>query len=199
MKKAITYLLPLMFLCILSGIAVGQTKTISGTVRDSSGNALPAVTVTVKGTKTTAVADAQGNFKIQAPAGATLVFSSVGYQPQEVSAERDVVNIQLANQSGQLNEVVVTGFGARTNTRKLAYAVQEVKGEDIVRANNANIINGLQGKVAGVMVNQGAGGPQSSSRIRIRGNTSISSSNTQPLFVVDGILIRPGITGADSW
>ena len=202
MKKVITYLLPLMFLCICGGVAMGQQKrTITGTVRDSSGNPLPAITVTIKGTKTSAAADAQGNFKIDVPAsGATLVFSGVGFESREVSAgTEDAISVQLQNQSGRLNEVVVTGFGSRTNTRKLAYAVQEIKGEEVAKANNANLVNSLQGKVAGVMVNQGAGGPQSSSRIRIRGNTSISSNNTQPLFVVDGVLIRPGITGADSW
>jgi iron complex outermembrane receptor protein len=95
--------------------------------------------------------------------------------------------------------VVVTGFGVKKQTRKLAYAVQEVKGEDLARANTPNIVNALQGKVAGVMINQGAGGPSSSSRIRIRGNTSITRNNTQPLFVVDGVLIKPGVSGADSW
>ena len=69
----------------------------------------------------------------------------------------------------------------------------------MTRANNANLVNSLQGKVAGVMVNQGASGPQSSSRIRIRGNASISSNNTQPLVVLDGVLIEPGTTGNDSW
>lgn len=202
MKKAIRYFLSLICLCMLSGVAAGQQKrTVTGTVRDSSGNSLPAITVTVKGTKTSAAADGQGNFKIDVPAsGATLVFSGIGFETKEVEAgSQDIVSVQMQNQSGRLNEVVVTGFGTRTNTRKLTYAVQEVKGEDIVKANNANVVNSLQGKVAGVMVNQGAGGPSSSSRIRIRGNTSISSNNTQPLFVVDGILIRPGITGADSW
>ena len=202
MKKALLYLLPLMFLCIFSGVAIGQEKrTITGTVRDTAGFPIPGVSVGVKGTKTSSAADANGNFRISVPAtGATLVFTSVGFESREVKTDNDdVVSVQLMNASGQLNEVVVTGFGARTNTRKLAYAVQEIKGEDVAKANNANLINSLQGKVAGVMVNQGAGGPQSSSRIRIRGNTSIASNNTQPLFVVDGVLIRPTTTGADSW
>lgn len=202
MKKAIIYLLPLMFLCILSGVAIGQQKrTITGNVRDSSGNTLPAVSINVKGAKTATTSDGQGNFKITVPgAGTVLVFTSVGYQRKEVKVgTEDAIGVNLQTQSGQLNEVVVTGFGARTNTRKLAYSVQQIGGEDITKTNNANIVNSLQGKVAGVMVNQGAGGPSSSSRIRIRGNTSISSGNTQPLFVVDGVLIKPGLTGADSW
>lgn len=202
MKKAFTYLLPLLILGLWSGFAIGQTnRTLTGVVRDSSGNTLQGVTVNVKGTKTSSVSDAQGNFKIAVPsAGSVLAFSSVGYTSKEVRVgSNNFVSVLLQSSSSQLNEVVVTAFGARTNTRKLAYAVQEVKGDEVTRTNNSNIVNALQGKVAGVMVNQGVGGPQSSSRIRIRGNTSISSNNTQPLFVIDGVLIRPGTTGADSW
>ncbi len=200
MKKAITYLLPLMFLCMLSGIAIGQKRTVTGTVKDTAGNSIPGVTINVKGTKTTSAADGQGNFKISVPtAGATLVFSSIGYATQELpTGSDDFVAVQLQTESGRLNEVVVTGFGTRTNTKKLAYAIQEVKGDELARAGTVNVINSLQGKVSGVMINQGAGGPSSSSRIRIRGNSNISG-NTMPLFVIDGVLIQPGTSGADSW
>lgn len=202
MKRVIVYLLPLLFLSLWSQVATAQARrTITGVVKDSSGNGLPGVTVNVKGTKTTSVSDAQGNFKIAASTSSpVLVFSSVGFTSKEVTPDNtNSVAVTLSVSTSQLNEVVVTGFGTRTNTRKIAYAVQEVKGEDITKTNSSNLVNALQGKVAGVMVNQGVGGPQSSSRIRIRGNTSISSTNTQPLFVVDGVLIRPGVTGADSW
>ncbi|MBC7422888.1 MAG: SusC/RagA family TonB-linked outer membrane protein [Ferruginibacter sp.] len=191
-----------MFLCIMGSVALGQQKrTITGNVRDSLGSGLSSVSINVKGEKTATTSDGQGNFKITVPGqGAIVVFTSVGFQRKEVKVgSEDAIGVSMQNVSGQLNEVVVTGFGTRTNTRKLSYSVQEVKGEDISKANNPNIVNSLQGKVAGVMVNQGAGGPTSSSRIRIRGNTSISSGNTQPLFVVDGVLIKPGLTGADSW
>ncbi|MES2892711.1 MAG: SusC/RagA family TonB-linked outer membrane protein [Bacteroidota bacterium] len=201
MKKAITYLLPLMFLCILSGVAMGQQKkTVAGSVKDSSGNSIPGVSINLKGTKVTSAADAQGNFKISVPAaGGTLVFTSIGFERMEVPTDGDdFVAVQLRNASGQLNEVVVTGFGTRTNTKKLAYSIQEVKGEELARAGTVNVVNSLQGKVSGVMINQGAGGPSSSSRIRIRGNSNISGG-TMPLFVVDGVLIQPGTSGADSW
>src|SRR5690606_31664713 len=77
-------------------------------------------------------------------------------------------------------------------------AVQNVEGNDLIRANSANVVNALQGKVAGVHIDQGTGGPMSSSRIRVRGNSSLSN-NTQPLIVIDGVLIRPSVSGADSW
>lgn len=202
MKKAIVYLLPLLFLCICGGTVFAQQKrTITGTIRDSSGSTIPGVSINLKGTKSSSAADAQGNFKITVPTGtaATLVFSSLGYSNQEVKiGSDDFVSVQLNGQSGRLNEVVITGFGTGTNTKKLAYAIQEVKGDELARAGTVNVVNSLQGKVSGVMINQEAGGPSSSSRIRIRGNSNISG-NTMPLFVIDGVLLQPGISGADSW
>ena len=200
MKKATTYLLPLLLLSMWSGFVFGQQKkVVSGTVTDSTGLAIPGVTILVKGSKTATAADGQGSFKISVPADATLVFSSIGFKSREIYVgDRDFVAVQLVNESGQLNEVVVTGFGTRTNTKKLAYAIQEVKGDELARASTVNVVNSLQGKVSGVMINQGAGGPSSSSRIRIRGNSNISGG-TMPLFVIDGVLLQPGATGADSW
>ena len=200
MKRANFFLLPFMLLCIFSGVAIGQQKrTITGSVKDSSGNTIPGVSINVKGTKLTSAADAQGNFKISvSEKEPVLVFSSVGYKMKEVKVGDDFVAVQMLVESGSMNEVVVTGFGIRSSTKKLAYSIQEVKGEEIARAGTVNVVNSLQGKVAGVMINQGAGGPSSSSRIRIRGNSNISGG-TMPLFVVDGVLIQPGASGADSW
>ncbi len=201
MRKKIIYLLPLMLLCMLGNFTWAQQKrTISGNVKDSSGNSISGISVNVKGTKTTAVTNGQGNFKIAVPApNSILVFTSIGYQLKETRiGTNDFLSVQLENASSQLNEVVITGFGTRTNSKKLAYAIQEVKGEEIARAGTVNAVNSLQGKVSGVMINQGAGGPSSSSRIRIRGNSNISGG-TMPLFVVDGVLIQPGTSGADSW
>ncbi|MEO6232418.1 MAG: SusC/RagA family TonB-linked outer membrane protein [Ferruginibacter sp.] len=200
MKKANFFLLPFMLLCIFSGVAIGQQKrTITGSVKDSSGSTIPGVSINVKGTKLTSAADAQGNFKISvSEKEPVLVFSSVGYKTREVKVDDDFIAVKMIVEPGSLNEVVVTGFGIRSSTKKLAYSIQEVKGDEIARAGTVNVVNSLQGKVAGVMINQGAGGPSSSSRIRIRGNSNISGG-TMPLFVVDGILIQPGATGADSW
>jgi len=200
MKRANFFLLPFMLLCIFSGVAIGQQKrTITGSVKDTSGNTIPGVSINLKGTKLTSAADAQGNFKISvSEKEPVLVFSSVGYKMKEVRVDEDFVAVQMVVESGSLNEVVVTGFGIRSSTKKLAYSIQEVKGEELARAGTVNVVNSLQGKVAGVMINQGAGGPSSSSRIRIRGNSNISGG-TMPLFVVDGVLIQPGASGADSW
>ena len=201
MKKAITYLVPLLLLCLWSGFAIGQARrTVSGIIKDSSGNSIPGATVQLKGSKSTTAADPQGNFKISVTsANAILVVTSIGYLPKEVRVgDEDFVSVLLESESRQLNEVVVTGFGTRTNLTKVPYAIQTVKGDELSRAGTVNVVNSLQGKVAGVMINQGAGGPSSSSRIRIRGNSNISGS-TMPLFVIDGVLLQPGTSGADSW
>lgn len=189
----------LVFLCAGSLLAMAQQKkTYSGIVRDDAGNPLPGITVQVKGTNTFATTDVNGAYSLStANANPKLLFTGVGFATQELEPEI-AVNVAMVVKANELNEVVVTGFGQKKSTRNLAYAVQEVKGEDIARAGQVNIVNSLQGKVAGVMINQGAGGPSSSSRIRIRGNASLSG-NTMPLVVIDGILLQPGATGADSW
>ena len=191
----------LLLICLFSTFAFSQErKTVSGVIRDNSGTALPGVTVTEKGTNNRVVTDANGNYTIKVGPQSTLVVSYVGFTPKEIAAsDPTTTSISLSSGENALAEVVVTGFGVRKETRKLAYSVSEVKGAELARANNANIVNSLQGKVAGVMINQGASGPQSSSRIRFRGNASISNNNTQPLVVLDGVLIEPGTTGNDSW
>jgi iron complex outermembrane recepter protein len=196
LNHALTYLFVL--LSITMGLA--QSRTVTGTVQDETGNGLPGVSFLVKGTNNGGATDASGKFRINVGSdNATLVFSSIGFLSKEVPVgNASILNVTLQEDTKLLNEVVVTGFGMTQETRKLAYAAQTVQGTDITRTNNANLVNALQGKVAGVMINQGTGGPMSSSRIRIRGNASLSP-NSQPLFVVDGVLIRPGTTGADSW
>lgn len=186
--------------CMWSSVLLAQTKTaVTGVVRDATGAPVAGATIKVKGTKTSVVSDETGHFSVKAAPGATLTFSSVGFLTKEVAvSDNGSVTVELATNNKELSEVVVTGFGVRQQTRKLAYSISEVKGEDLTRASPVNVVNGLQGKVAGVMINQGAGGPSSSSRIRIRGNSNISGS-TMPLFVVDGVLIQPGTSGADSW
>jgi iron complex outermembrane receptor protein len=198
MKKMYFKCLSLLLLTFFAIAAHAQT-IITGTVKDSSGP-MPGANVSVKGTQKATQTDGDGKFSISASSNETLVFSAIGFLRQEILVGSNKnFNISLKEDSKSLEEVTVTtGFGVKQQTRKLSYSIQEVKGEDLVRANEQNIVNALQGKVAGVMINQGSGGPQSSSRIRIRGNSSLSP-NTQPLVVIDGVLIQPGVTGADSY
>lgn len=194
----------LLLIAVLLAVACQQVyaqarKTVTGTVTDAKGGNLPGVTVSEKGTKNGGVTDQNGSYRLNVSPSATLVFSYVGYLKKEVPvASGAVYNVMLEEDAKALGEVVVTGFGQRKSTSKLSYAITEVKGDDLVRANSPNIMNALQGKVAGVFINQGNGGPMSSSRIRIRGNSSLRP-NTQPLVVIDGVIIEQGTTGGDSW
>ena len=194
-------LLLMSVLTLLGTYASAQDKKIlNGSVSDSAGRGIPDVSVLVKGTTTGSVTDGQGNFTLSVPASAsTLEFSSTGYTSKEVKiGSRTTINVALSSANTALTEVIVTGFGVRKDTRKLSYSATEVKGSEITKTNNVNFVDALQGKVAGVLIGQGAGGPSSSAKIRIRGNSRLDP-NTQPLVVIDGILIEPGVTGADSW
>lgn len=201
MKQTKHWLLLFLIFCAWSMATMGQTgRAVSGTVRDSLGNGLSGISFTVKGTRISGATDNSGNFRINVPApSSVLVFSGVGFLSQEVKVSgQSELSVVMRNSSSSLNEVIVTGFGTRQNTRKLTYAATEVKGSELTRANNTNFVDAMQGKVAGVFVSQGTGGPSSSARIRIRGNSRLDA-NTQPLIVIDGILIQPTTTGADSW
>lgn len=194
-------LVSLLLLLLGSTWSMAQDKkTVSGTVVDKDQNPIPGASYLVKGTNNGGATDANGKFTVNVPSSTSIiVISSIGFLSQDITVgNASQLSVTLEEDTKSLNEVVVTGFGVPTETRKLAYAAQTINGQDLTRTNNANMVNALQGKVAGVMINQGTGGPMSSSRIRIRGNASLSP-NTQPLFVVDGVLIRPGTTGADSW
>jgi iron complex outermembrane receptor protein len=198
MKKRLQFLSVVFTLAALT--AYGQT--VKGRVTAAQDNsALPGVSVVLKGTSVGTTTDADGNYSIAVGTNdnAILSFSFIGFTTQEVPVGgRTAIDVVLVEDAMQLSEVVVTAFGEKKEVGKVSYAIQDVKGGELTRANNANIVNALQGKIAGVHIDQGTGGPMSSSRIRIRGNASLSS-NTQPLFVVDGVLIRPTVTGADSW
>ena len=170
-----------------------QEKTITGQVTDENDEGLPGVNVLVKNTTTGTVTDVNGNYRLNAPDDATiLVFSSVGYTTEEVEIDnRSVINISLAPDIQALSEVVVTAFGIEKEKKALSYAVQEVEGESMAAVGNTNLVNSLQGKVAGVIVKQISGAPGSPSRITIRGSRSFVGNN-EPLYVVDGLPISSG-------
>ncbi|RBL92613.1 SusC/RagA family TonB-linked outer membrane protein [Chitinophaga flava] len=169
--------------------AYAQTRTITGKVTDArDGTTLPGVNIVIKGSSKGTVSGADGAFKLEAPSGATLLFSFVGYANQTVTTDASgtplVIKLQGSNQS--LNELVVTALGIKRDKRTLTYATQEVKGASIVEAKQNNLVNALSGKVAGVQITNSSGMPGSSARIVIRGNSSLTGEN-QALMVIDGI------------
>lgn len=189
------------FFC-LSVPAFAQNKTVSGKVTDAQGGAgLSGVSVIVKGSKTGTSTDGSGTYSLSVPNGATLVFSSVGFQNQEVAVgDRTTIDVVLTAMSGNnLNEVVVVGYGT-VRKRDLTSAVSSVRAKDFNQGVMAAPDQLIQGKVAGLQVVTNSGAPGAATTIRIRGNSSIRSGNN-PLFVVDGIpldgrLARPGFSPA---
>ncbi|WP_375239441.1 SusC/RagA family TonB-linked outer membrane protein [Aurantibacter sp.] len=175
-----------LFLAFVVQLTFAQEKTISGVVSDENSLPLPTATVLVKGTANGTSTDFDGNYSITANTGDVLVFSYVGYADQEVAvgAENTIsVTLQL---DSQLEEVVVTAFGIKRKKDEVTTAYQEVGTEDLVKANNPNIVNSLSGKVSGLQITQTSNGVDGDNRIVLRGNRSISGSN-EALIVIDGV------------
>ncbi|MEX0289136.1 MAG: SusC/RagA family TonB-linked outer membrane protein [Flavobacteriaceae bacterium] len=188
MNKKLHYFLMIVSLLCLQ-LAVAQSTTVSGTVADDSGTPLPGVNVVEKGTSNGTSTDFDGNYTINVSSGATLVFSSLGYSTREIPVGgQSTINVTLTEDASQLDEVVVTALGIRKETKALGYSLTEVGGEELSTIKTPNAINSLQGKIAGVNITQNATGAAGSSRVIIRGSSSLSGNN-QPLYVVDGIPI----------
>ncbi|WP_090107461.1 SusC/RagA family TonB-linked outer membrane protein [Chitinophaga sp. CF118] len=168
-------------------LAHAQENRISGVVTSKSdAQRIPGAIISVKGTSRGTQADADGKFSIVASATDTLRFSFIGFTPiDQVAGNSKTINIALESTESQLHEVVVTALGITKEKRSLGYAVQELKSKDIAEAKETNLVNALAGKLAGVTVTNSQGN-LGSSRIIIRGETSIAGNN-QPLFVIDGL------------
>ena len=171
--------------------AMSQSRQISGTVTNAKGQPVPAATITEKSTNNTVVAKDDGTFTITVSVkNPRLVISSVNYKSQEVPLSSESAYTITLQEGGDLSEVVVTALGIRREKKALGYSSQEVKGDALVASKQTNIVNALQGKIAGVQINSGGGAPGQGSRIIIRGIKSLSGDrNNQPLFIIDGILI----------
>ena len=162
-----------------------QEQTVSGTVTDGSEPIIGA-TVKVKGDKSLgAVTDLDGHFTLHVKPGTIIEVSYVGYKTQTLKAQEGMA-IVLKEDAKALDEVVVTALGIKRDRKALGYGVGEVKGEELKKAKETNVINSLAGKVAGLVVSQTAGGASGSTRVVLRGNTEMTGNN-QPLYVVDGV------------
>ena len=163
-------------------------RTVQGVVVDAAGEPLIGVNVVIKGTSSGAITDIDGHFSLQASEGDALEFSYVGYATQTlpVPADNRQLNITLEEDSRQLNEVVVTALGIKKEAKSLSYNVQQVSNNEITRVADANFVNNLAGKVAGVTINSTASGVGGSSRVVMRGAKSLNGNNNA-LYVVDGI------------
>ncbi|ADB39428.1 SusC/RagA family TonB-linked outer membrane protein [Spirosoma linguale] len=167
-------------------------RTLTGRVTDEKSEGLPGVSVILKGTQRGTVTDADGQYKLDVPDGAsTLVFSFVGYLPQEVSVGNQTsINVSLKTDSKVLDEIVVIGYGT-TRKSDLTGAVTGVKEAQLQERPAPSLNQALSGRMPGVQVNTNSGRPGGRTTVRIRGFSSINSSNN-PLYVVDGVMLPQG-------
>lgn len=178
---------------------------VSGTVKNAAGETLPGVAISVLGTTVGTVTDIDGKYKLSVPEGSTLVFSYIGFATQNVAiGNRTVIDVVMQEETRALEEVVIAALGIQKSSRSIGYSATNVGSDDVTINRTPNFINALQGKVAGVNITSLGTGPAGTSKVRIRGQSSIGGQNN-PLIVVNGIPIdntnfgtRPGNLGADN-
>lgn len=188
MRKLLLLMLFLGNLLLYSNLALAQEKTVTGTVTSTDNLPLSGVTVSVKGTQVATKTDDRGMYSIRAANNQTLVFTFVNHQRVEMTVgARTTVSVQMRRTQGNLDEVVIVAMDMKRNPKELGFSTQTVKGDDIQESQRENFVNALQGRVAGVTVNQTGGAAGASSQIVLRGFNSLSLDNT-PLFVIDGVI-----------
>ena len=182
----------LALLCALFiSIAISHAQTVSGSVTDRSGLGLPGVNIQVKGTIDGTSTDIDGRYSLSASDGDTLLYSFLGMVSEERVVSGSVLDITMAESFNYIDEVVVTAFGIKKETRELGYSVSKVESKDLNLAGQPNAITALQGRVAGLQINQTSGSSGGGVDILIRGVTSVDPSrNNQPLIIVDGLALN---------
>lgn len=184
----------LIVLFVTCASVMAQVK-VSGTVTDPDGSGIPGVTIVQKGTTNGTTSNTNGEYSLNVSSSdATLNFSFVGMKPvEEVVNGRTIIDVKMESETVGLDEVVVTALGISRQSKALTYAVQNVKPEALTEARNLNIITGLSGKIAGLSITQSTTGVGAEAKVLLRGHRSIAGSS-EPLYVVDGILIAGGIS-----
>lgn len=196
-KQTFTTMLTLLVVLLFSGLTYGQVK-VTGFVKDDSGAPLIGASVVEKGTTTGTITDIEGNFELSVTnASTSLVLSYVGYRTITYLLNNQTsVMVTMEEDAVGLSEVTVTALGIQREKKALGYAVQDVKGDDLVKARETNLLNSLAGKVAGVTIVGNPSGIGASARVSIRGERSLNINNNQPLFIVDGVPITNQFNGS---
>lgn len=176
---------------VISLVTMAQNRRVTGVIKDNAGNPLPDVSVTVKGTTNGVTTDAAGAFAIEAPNNATLVVSYVGFTAQEIPVRsREQIDVTLAPGGGQLDAVVVVGYGTQRKVT-VTGSVTAVRGSELDKSPTVNLSNSLAGRLPGITAIQSSGEPGfDGSTIRIRGTNTLGNSG--PLIVIDGVPDRAG-------
>ncbi|WP_075591388.1 SusC/RagA family TonB-linked outer membrane protein [Labilibacter marinus] len=178
-------------LCIGLQTLNAQTKAISGKVVDDLGEAIPGVSIVVKGTTTGTISRPDGTYQLNVPEDATaIVFTFVGMQMQEIAyTGQSTINATMVSDTEDIDEVVVTAMGIKRSEKSLGYSATKVSSDELIKARETNVTRALAGKVAGVQVQTTSSDPGAASSVIIRGFGSINGSN-QPLYVVDGVPLQ---------
>jgi TonB-linked SusC/RagA family outer membrane protein len=189
MLARIKHLLPLLLICAVLPLSLrAQNLNVSGTVLDSNGDPVAGASVVVKGTTVGVTTDANGGYTINAPAGATLVFSFLGLSTaEEAVGGRGRIDVTLGESDRSLDEIVVVGYSTQRR-ESLTGALQTLNNEKIATITTPTVENMLSGKVPGVFVAPGSGEPGSRGNIVIRGRSSINGAS-DPLWVIDGVIV----------
>jgi len=201
--RMLVFLKVLMIMCatIFSPLfLLGQEWSARGQVTDAEKIPLEGVTVQVKGTNKATATNKNGNFTITAPNGAILRFSLIGYQPQEVVLkEQAPINVQLETEARSMDEVVVTALGIKKESKKLGYSAESVNRQELLQNRTVNVMESLEGKVAGLDISPPAAGAGSSTKIRLRGQSAFAGAVNSPLIVVNGLPMDQGARGSNGW
>ncbi len=185
-------LLVFFFLSLMQIAAFAQDKKITGKVTAADGSAIPGVSVMVEGSSTGTLTDPDGKFSITVPSGKTLLFRSIGFTAKSVAVgNNNVLNVQLAAQRDDLNEVVVVAYGT-AKKGSITGSVSGIKAKDIDKRPVSNAVGVLEG-TTGIQVNNTVGSPGAQPKIQIRGFSTVNGSN-DPLYVIDGVLFTGNVT-----
>jgi TonB-dependent starch-binding outer membrane protein SusC len=192
MIRFFTIIFKSLFLLLLTVQFSMAQQVVSGKVTSSDdGSSLPGVNILEKGTPNGTVTDFDGNFTISVGTGASLVFSFIGYKPQEiVIGNQNSISVRLETDVKSLDEVIVVGYGTQQKA-EITGSISSVKGAEIQNVSVSSFDAALQGRIAGAQITQSSGIPGSAVRLRIRGQSSVSG-NSEPLYVVDGVPITTG-------
>jgi len=190
--------LPVVFFVLIVLRLPAQEGIIKGKIADANNQApIAGATIKVLGSGSQATSDNEGVFAIKVNKGDRIELSHVGYITETVAVKDDsFLELDLTASSSQLTDVVVTALGIKKEKKRLGYAIQDLKGEDLTVARETNVVNQLAGKVAGVTVVGSPSGVGGSSRVTIRGERSVDLNKNQPLYVIDGVPVSNAITGA---
>ncbi|MFT4684389.1 MAG: TonB-dependent SusC/RagA subfamily outer membrane receptor, partial [Flavobacteriales bacterium] len=196
MKQNLRALFLFSLFFLMSQQTFAQEKAIKGTVTSKTDGApIPGVSILVKGTTNGTQTDFDGNYSLTASVGDIIVFSYIGMMTTDVAVQdSNTINVQLKEDAQALNEVVITALGIKKERKTLTYSAQDVKGDDLTRVKQSNPINSLSGKSAGLTITRSSSGAGGSAKVVLRGNSS--TSNNDPLYVIDGIPMLNNGNGA---